>query len=99
MNEQHATRPEDSGLAGAPDLRSQAWWQKFQADLAELRSFNSELAALSEQHMLERDAARSQVEALRKALGALRALSQHTSDAAVLRMSIEELAASAQAEA
>jgi predicted nuclease with TOPRIM domain len=94
MNEQTTSQGESKTPVSA-ETRSQAWWQELQRDLAELRAFNAELAALSERRLAERDAARAQIEALRKALNALRELARHTSDAAVLQMSIEELADSA----
>jgi hypothetical protein len=91
MNEKTGTEQPSAPVAG---VASEAW-REFQIDLAELRAFNAELAALSEQRRTELDSARRQVEALRKALAALRDLAQHTSDPEILRMSIEELADSA----
>lgn len=93
------TTDEGIGATVPAETTSQPWWTAFQSDLAELRAYNAELAALSQQRLQERDAARGQVLALRKALSALRELSKHTSDAAILRMSIEELADSAEVEA
>jgi hypothetical protein len=76
-------------------IASDPLWLGFEEELRDLRTYNADLAALGEQHRAERDAARGQVEALRRALAALRALSAQTSDALILRTAIDELADSA----
>jgi hypothetical protein len=75
-------------------VASESLW-RFEDEMRRLRDYSADLASLSEQHRAERDAARGQVQALKRALAALRALSDQTSDAQILRAAIDELADSA----
>jgi hypothetical protein len=79
--------PEEPG-----SITTESLWQSFEQEIQRLRGQNADLVTEAVQHRVERDAARDQVEALKGALLALRNLAEHSSDPAILKMAIAELA-------